>query len=223
MIMRLLYCQNGFVVGEHLDTQNVLAEDYGPGTRVIPYPDSMPELPPVGPPPDPDTVTPPPYEWVPGADHPPLMPMSTPDPRGRAEPTPTPELLKWFSAQTRFETDTAGITWNDIPIWTDRLSQLLVSNLAQLASSLPPTQIVNFTQEAVAYQFQASQANDLNNEVNNHVQTVRTIESDCITDLNQTTPTITTYEDVEQRFAPARARTLRFGKGLRPPKYRPML
>jgi hypothetical protein len=83
------------------------------------------------------------------------------------------------------------------------MSQLLIANLAQYAATLVATTLIDFTQNGVHYQFQASQAADLNNQVNAFVQQCRTIEASCIADQNLATPTMTTYAQIEAKFGVA--------------------
>ena len=188
--MKLLYCLNGIVVGSHDSLSNVTAEAYGSGVRIIPYNPSMGDLQRVGPAPDKPAV----------------------DTRQYAQPVETPEILQGFASQVRFNTVTAGITWNSIPVHTDRMSQLLIGNLAQHAVTMTPTDMIDFTQDGVAYQFQAGDAADLNTQVNAFIQQCRTIEAQCLADLTSATPTILTYDDVEVRFAGLRSKTLRYKK-----------
>jgi hypothetical protein len=189
--MILLYCLNGVVVGHHDDQQSpVDASLYGSGVRIVPYDQPLTTLPLVG------TA--------------PIYPQR--DTRPYGQPTETPQLLMLFAGQVRFETVIAGITWNSIPVATDRISQLLIGNLAQLAATMTPTDVIDFTQAGVGYQFQASQAADLMTQVNNFVQQCRTVENQCLTDLGSATPTLLTYADVEAKFTGLRARTVKFGK-----------
>jgi hypothetical protein len=188
--MNLLYCLNGVVLGSHDSLQNVPASSYGSGVRIIPYDQPMSDLPRIG--------------------APPVYPER--DTRGYGEPPETPALLMAFAGQVRFDTDVAGITWNSIPVATDRMSQLLIGNLAQHAATLTSKTVIDFTQGGVGYQFQASQAADLMTKVNAFVQQCRTVENQCLTDLGSATPTILTYADVEAKFAGLKAETVKFGK-----------
>jgi hypothetical protein len=188
--MNLLYCLNGVVLGSHDSLQNVPASSYGTGVRIIPYDQPMSDLPRIG------TA--------------PVFPER--DTRGYGEPPETPALLTSFSAQVRFDTVVAGITWNSIPVSTDRMSQLLIANLAQYAATLVGTTMIDFTQSGVHYQFQASQAADLNNQVNAFVQQCRTVEAACIADQNLATPTMTTYAEIEAKFSGLKSKTLLAGK-----------
>jgi hypothetical protein len=151
---------------------------YGTGVRIVPYDQPLTTLPLVG------TA--------------PTFPER--DTRPYAQPTETPHLLILFAGQVRFQTVVAGITWNSIPVATDRMSQLLISNLAQYAATLVATTLIDFTQNGVHYQFQASQAADLNNQVSAFVQQCRTTEASCIADQNLATPTMTTYAEIEAKF-----------------------
>ena len=184
--MNLLYCLNGVAVGSHDSLQNVPASAYGDGVRIIPYDAPMSELPRLG--------------------DPPVFPAR--DDRRYGEPPATPEILMTFASQVRFDTTTAGIVWNSIPVKTDRVSQMLIGNLALHASTLAPTDVIDFTQDGTPYQFQAGQAADLNTQVNAFVQQCRSTEALCLADLSSATPTILTYEDVEGRFSSLKAKTL---------------
>jgi hypothetical protein len=189
--MNLLYCQNGVVVATHDDqAAPVPASVYGDGVRIIPYDQPLLTLAKVGDPPA----------------------ARERDMRPFAEPDPTPAILTGYSSQVRFDTVTAGITWQDIPVKTDRISQLLIANLATFAATLAPADNVDFTQDSVAYQFQAREAEDLNNQVNAFVQQCRTTESACLADLSSGSPTIQTYDDVDAKFATLKAKTLRAKK-----------
>jgi hypothetical protein len=191
--MFLLYCQNGLVLVTHDDQQPFVDPAlYGSGTRVIPWP-SLGTL----------TVVPP-------SD--PTIPL----PIVYQQPTETPAILKNYASQVRYNYAVAGITFaaasGSVPVSTDRLSQMLVGNLAQYASTLAPTTVIDFTQNSIHYPLQASECATLNMNVNNFVQQCRTIEAQCLTDLNSTTPTILTYDDVDAKFSGLRGKTVRFGK-----------
>jgi hypothetical protein len=71
---------------------------------------------------------------------------------------------------------TAGITFNGIPVRTDRESRLLIGNLAQYAATLPPQSIIDFTRDGVVM---ASNAINLNDQINALVQQGRSIEARC--------------------------------------------
>jgi hypothetical protein len=193
--MLLLYCMNGVVLGYH-NSQDaaVPASLYGSSVRIIPYDQPLTTLSRIGPAPPTN---------VPGASI---------DTRPYAQPTETPAILIAFAAQVRFDTVVAGITWNTIPVATDRMSQLLISNLAQYAATLVATTLIDFTQNGVHYQFQAGQAADLDNHVSAFVQQCRTVEASCIADQNLATPTMTTYAEIEAQFAGLKAGTVAFGK-----------
>jgi hypothetical protein len=186
--MNLLYCVNGIVMGAHDSLQNVPASAYGDTVRIIPYDGLMSDLPRIGPPP-PDDVR-------------------AKDTRQYGEPVETPEILTAFASQVRFDTVTAGIVWNSIPVKTDRVSQMLINGLAVYAATLPNTNTIDFTQDGVAYQFTAAQAPDLNNQVNSFVQSCRTAEAACLADLSSATPTMTTYADIEAQFSGLKSKTL---------------
>ena len=184
--MQLLYCRGGVVIGWHDSDQNVRASDYGDSVRVIPYDADIQSLAKVG--------TPPPSDVYGVADTRPF-----------AQPAETVALLKAFSAQQRWEAVTAGIAFTaasgNIPANTDRVSQTLVSSLAQYAATLAPTDMIDFTQDGVAYQITAQEAIDMNTQMSALAQQCRTIEAQCLADLNSPTPTIHTYADVEAKFA----------------------
>ena len=222
--MRLLYCITEskttgarIVAGWHEAEQNIEGteyetEDSGP-CRVIPYPYPLETLEKVGPEP-----APPPF--VRAADEQltmqdiqfmaRTMPLETPDSRPFAEPKETPQILRWFASQVRFETITAGIVWNNIPVKTDRISQLLITNMMLMASTLPPDELMDFTQSSFSYQIRAGDVPDLNKQVNAFVQSCRTIEAQCLADLGSEDPRLKTYADVENMFTQARSRTVRF-------------
>jgi hypothetical protein len=182
--MNLLYCVNGVVMGSHDSLQNVSASAYGSGVRIIPYDQLLDTLPRIG------TA--------------PTFPER--DTRPYGQPPETTALLLAFSGQVRFDTVVAGITWNGIPVATDRMSQLLIGNLAQHAATLATTDMIDFTQGGVAYQFQAGQAADLMTQVNAFVQQCRSMEATCIADLTSASPTILTYADVEAKFTGLRSK-----------------
>lgn len=194
--MNLLYCRDDIVLGWHDSMQAAVpASNYGDGVRIIPYPNPLTTLMRVG-------------EVVPLAQDRPVNPAVVADSRPYGEPPETPELLKGFAGQVRFDMVTAGIVWNAIPIKTDRISQGLINNLATYAASIDPNTVINFTQDSIVYQIIARDVADLNVKVNAFVQECRNTEADCLTDLNSASPTITTYEHVESRFAGLRTQTL---------------
>lgn len=187
--MNLLYCANGIVLAWHdLDatSMSVPASAYGTGVRVIPYDPAWGPLTRVGAPP---------------ADQ-------LHDTRPYAQPTETPQILIAFAGQVRYETVIAGIVWNSIPIQTDRNSQMLIDSLAMYATTVPNTTTINFTQNGIAYQFTASQVADLHTQVNGFLQQCRTVESQCLADLNSASPTILLYSDVEAKFSGLKSQTL---------------
>jgi hypothetical protein len=187
--MNLLYCVNGIVMGAHDSLQNVLPSAYGDTVRIIPYDGLMSDLPRIG--------DPPPDGGAMGRDA-----------RPYGEPPETPQLLTAFSSQVRFDTVTAGIIWNSIPVKTDRVSQMLINGLATYAATLTATDDIDFTQDGVAYKIQAGNIADLNNQVNAFVQSCRTTEAACLADLASATPTIATYADVEAQFSGLKSKTL---------------
>ncbi|MCP3475160.1 DUF4376 domain-containing protein [Bradyrhizobium sp. CCGUVB1N3] len=201
--MQLLYSVNGVVVAVHDSALNVSSSSYGTDVRIIPYDQPLSTLERIGPEPEPPPAVPP--------DGRPTV-MLRPDTRPYAEPPPTPDILKHFSGQVRWETATAGIMISGVPANTDRISQTLVSSLAQYAATIDRNDPIDFTQAGVAYRITAQDAIDMNTQIAALVQQCHTIEAQCLTDLNSGSPTILTYEDVEARFSGLRAKTLRFGK-----------
>lgn len=183
--MQLLYCwndgTNDIVLGWHDSDQNVPASAYGVTgpVRVIPYSQPIGTLNRIGTAPEDPRL----------------------DSRPYAQPTETKQILIDFSAQVRWQTVVKGTTFLGNPINTDRESQALIANLAAHASTLAPTAPIDFTQGGVHYPMTAQDAINLNTQVQARIQQCRTIESQCITDLNAATPTILTYADVETRFA----------------------
>jgi hypothetical protein len=184
--MMLLYCVNGVVVGTHDDLQNVPGNAYGQNVRIIPFAGLMSDLPRVG--------------------DPPVFPAR--DTRPYAQPVETPDILKTFASQVRFDAVTSGFTWNGIQIKTDRLSQLMIGNLAQYAATVTNNTKIDFTQSGVHNQITAQQAKDLNAQVNAFVQRCRSLEAQCLTDLNSAAPTLLTYEDIENVFVSQRSQVL---------------
>jgi hypothetical protein len=178
----LLYCLNGIVMASHDSDQQVDAASYGTGVRVIPYAEPLITL---------DRI---------GAA--PVWPQR--DTRPYAQPAETTETLTAYASQARWEAVTvAGITFNGIPVKTDRVSQSQISNLAQyvVSSSIALTTVLDFTQDGVAYSITAQDAIDMNNQIVALIQQCRTIEAACIADLISASPTIVTYDDVDARFA----------------------
>jgi hypothetical protein len=191
--MHLLYCLNGLVVVIHDDQQTYVdPASYGTGVRIIPWKQPLGDLTYSGTY-DP-SLPPPPYE----------------------QPTETPAILQNYASQVRFELVIAGITFSaasgPVPVSTDRISQMLIGNLAMYASTLAPTDVVDFTQGSVHYPLTAAECTTLNTNVNNFVQQCRTVEGQCIDDLTSASPTILTYDDVDAKFSGLRSKTLRFGK-----------
>jgi hypothetical protein len=181
--MILLYCLNGLVAAFHDDQQPYVAPAYyGPGTRVIPV-QSMAGL----------TIVPP----TPPVPNPPPPPVYK-------QPTETPAILKSYASQVRYNYAVAGITFNaasgPVPVATDRNSQMLVGNLAQYAATLAGTTLIDFIQNSVHYSLTAAECITMNTNVSNFVQQMRTIEAQCLADLNSTTPTIKVYADVDTKF-----------------------
>jgi hypothetical protein len=179
--MQLLYCREGAVVGWHDSAQNTPGTDYGTGIRVVPYAGDIKGLPRFGP-----------------------APESGRDTRPYAQPVETPEILKAFSAQQRWEATVEGVVFKTIEANTDGISQSLIANLASYAATISPESTIDFTQNGEAHQITAQDAIDLNNQINAAHQQMRTIEAQCLADLNSAAPTLLKYEDVEARFADAR-------------------
>jgi hypothetical protein len=177
----LLYCVNGIVQGTHESDQQVEASAYGDGVRVIPYAAPLLTLDKVG-----DAPVPPQR-----------------DTRPYAQPVETTETLTAYAGQARWEAAVAGITFNSIPVKTDRVSQTMISNLAQYvtSASIDPATVLNFTQDGVAYSITAQNAIDMNNQIIALIQDCRATEAACIADLISASPTILTYDDVDARFA----------------------
>jgi hypothetical protein len=197
--MLLLYCANGAVVATHNDTDAAVPASAYPGARIVPYNQPIETLEKVGPPP-------PDMSAYPGV-------LPPPDVRPYAQPTETPAILIDYAAQVRFDSVTAGISFNaasgTIPAKSDRTSQTLLSNLALYAQSVDPATAIDFTQDGVHYAITAQEAIDMYNAVYAHVEACRSIEAQCIADLNSTSPTILTYDDVDTRFEGVKAKTLK--------------
>jgi hypothetical protein len=151
--------------------------------RIIPYDQPMSDLPRIG------TA--------------PTFPQR--DTRSYAQPIETPALLKTFAGQVRFDTTLKGVAFTaasgPITLKSDRVSQMLLGNLASHAATLPAATAIDFTQDAVHYAVTAAECTSMFNAVNTFVQTCRTAEAQCLTDLNSPTPTILTYADVEAKFS----------------------
>jgi hypothetical protein len=184
--MLLLYCKNdatlGWIVaGWHNPDATVDKSVYGTGIRVIPYFDSLGTLTRIGPAP--------------------ALPAM--DDRPYAMPDPTPQLLLAYAGQLRYEYVTGGIVYNSNSFRTDRDSQMLIGNLAYYASSIAPTDPIDFTQGSVHYALTAQDIINVNTQINALVQKYRSVEATCIVDLNSPTPTLLTYDDVDATFAAA--------------------
>ena len=181
--MLLLYCTNAIVRGTHDDAQSVDKSVYGTGVRVIPWSDLLGALPKAGAAP----------------------PAGQPDTRPYAQPTETTALLVAYSSQVRFEMISAGFSFTAasgvVPVSTDRESYMLVGNTAQYAATLPPTSMIDFTQNGAHYPLTAAEMAALFKQFSALIQTNRTIEADCIADIKSTTPTIKLYGDVDAKFA----------------------
>jgi hypothetical protein len=158
---------------------------YGDDARVIPYDYPLSALERIGPLP--------PQPWRP----------SWGDPRQYAQPVETPDLLKAYAGQKRWEATNAGIIYEGIPVETDRVSVALLAELLQhiRTASIPDTEIISFTQNAVAYPLQASHVEPLLTTIYTRNQQARDLEKSCLDDLNSETPTILTYDEIDLRFA----------------------
>ena len=181
--MILLYCTNGVVVSTHDDQlAPVAASVYGTGIRIIPYDQPLTTLDRVGTLPDP-----------PPSQQPPARPV--PDTRPYAQPTETPAILIDYAAQVRFEKSVADVSFTAasgvVPVHADRLSQMLLSNLALHCQSLAGTAAIDFTQDNIHYAVTAAETISMFNAVYAHIQACRTIEATCIADVNAGTTTVT--------------------------------
>jgi len=194
--MQLLYCDaSGVVVLTHDDTDlPVSMAAYPSVVRIIPYDQPLATLPRLGPAP----VYPPPTQFDDVRKRP-------PDTRPYLQPVATKDILKVYAGQVRYSTVIAGFHFTaasgDIPVWTDRESYFLLSGLATWAASVAPSTPISFTQGASAYPITAGEAVALFDEFTVLIQDNRAIEAACIADLDSATPTITTYDDVDARFA----------------------
>lgn len=172
--MNLLYCLNGVVAGWHDDAQPMVpASAYGTGVRIIPYADLIGTLQRIG--------------------SPPVLPER--DTRPYAQPSETIAILTGYSAQVRFNKSTTDVTFTaasgPIPVHSDRESQMLLSNLALYAQTLASTAAIDFTQDGIHYPITAAESISMFNAVNAHIQQCRTIEAQCIADLNPGSTTVT--------------------------------
>jgi hypothetical protein len=179
--MNLLYCLNGLVVTVHDDQQAYVApSNYGSGVRIIPWSQPLGNL----------------------TYSAPFDPSKPPPPYN--QPTETPAILKNYASQMRYIAVVAGITFNaasgPVPVATDRMSQMLVGNLAQYAATLAGTTLVDFIQNSVHYSLTAAECITMNTSVSNFVQQIRAIEASCIADQNLGTPTMTTYAQIDAKF-----------------------
>ena len=190
--MQLLYCRGGAVIGVHDSAQQVLGTAYGDGIRVIPYDQPLPTLTRIG--------DPPPPPWRP----------SDGDVRPYAQPTETPELLIAYAGQRRWEVGNGGVQWQQIPLNTDRVSQLLIGDLVQHSSGMNPNTMINFTQDGVAYTVKAKDVANMFSTFHTHLQSSRDIETACLYAIGD--GAILTYDDVDAKFAAADAATLRGAK-----------
>ncbi|HEY2243448.1 MAG TPA: hypothetical protein VGH47_04390 [Xanthobacteraceae bacterium] len=180
--MNLLYCANGLVLGWHDDAAPpVPLASYGSGVRIIPYDQPIGSLSRVGPPP------------------PDKYPLA--DPRPYGQPTETPVLLKAYASQVRYNVTTAGVVEpiSAQTIYTDRMSQMLIGNLAIYAKTLAPTAAIDFTQANQHIAMTAQQVINLDTQISQLVQQCRSIEAQCFTDIDAAT--LATYDDVDARFA----------------------
>jgi hypothetical protein len=179
--MNLLYCANGIVLAWHDDSAPAVdASAYGTGVRIIPYDQPIDTLSKVGSAP---------------AD------LRLADTRPYGQPAETATLLKAYASQVRYDTTTAGVVEpvSGITVFTDRMSQMLIANLAQYAATLATTAAIDFTQGNVHTPMTAQQVINLNNQISARVQQCRTIEAQCYTDIDSAA--LTTYDSVDSRFA----------------------
>jgi hypothetical protein len=189
--MQLLYCKDGLVHAVHDDAAAAIHPSVyftgGGAVRVIPWPDPLWTLTKVGTAPGPG--------W--GG-------FPTPDTRPYAEPTETPDILKRYAAQQRYQAVAGGLDFpaasGTVPVKGDRMSWMLIGNLAHYAGTLQPTDIVNFTQDNIDYPLTAAECQTLFLQFSQLLETCRSEEATCLADLNSATPTIKTYADVEARF-----------------------
>jgi hypothetical protein len=195
--MHLLYCQNGLVVGIHDDTApEVPRSTYPAGTRIIPYDQTLDTLGRTGDPPLPG----------PGGS-PPL-----PDTRQYQQPPETPALLIAYSSQCRYTYVTGGFSYTAldgttvIPVATDRMSQMLLGNVAAYCATLAPTDPIDFTQGSIHYPVTAQDVINMNNQFNAMAQQYRSVEANCLADLNSATPSLTTYDQIDTQFSAARSK-----------------
>lgn len=186
--MLLLYCdQNGVVLGWHDANQLIELSAYPTAVRIIPYDQPITTLSKIGPDP--------------------VYPVR--DTRSYAQPIETTQGLINYAAQVRFESVNKGFTFNAasgaIQVQTDRESYMLVGNTATYAATLPPTQIIDFTQTGTHSQLTAAEMQALFNQFSALIQQCRSIEAQCIFDLNSASPTILHYADVDAKFASVRS------------------
>jgi hypothetical protein len=188
--MQLLYCQNNLVVGIHGDSLDIPLSSYPAGTRIIPYDQTLDTLSRFGDPPPPP----------PGGSQP------LPDTRQYQQPPETTHILIMYSGQCRYNYVTGGFSYTAvdgttvIPVATDRTSQSLFGNLAGYCTTLAPTDPIDFTQSGVHYPITAQDVININNQFNSVAQKYRTVEANCLADLNSATPSLMTYDQVDAQF-----------------------
>lgn len=124
---------------------------------------------------------------------------------GQPQPAETPAILKLYASQVRFNTVNAGFTFTAasgvVPVATDGESYMLVTGGANYAQTLGSSAPIDFTQGGNHYLLTAREMTQLFNQFSALIQQCRTIEANCIADLNSATPTILTYADVDAKFA----------------------
>jgi hypothetical protein len=190
--MNLLYCDaNGAVVGWHDKSgPAVPLAAYATAVRIIPYDQPISALERIGEPP----IT------VRG------------DTRPYAQPVETPQLLIAYTAQVRWNVTTAGFTFQaasgPVPVACDERSRAFVGDMTQYAATLAPATQFDFVQAGVHYPLQASECATLFAAMHDLIQQARSLEAQCIADLNAATPTLATYADVDAKFSGLLAKTL---------------
>jgi len=188
--MYLLYCDQAGTVVAYYDDASVFTplDAYPTAVRIIPYDLPISTLEKVGAPPPAGKR---PSEFV--------------DTRPYAQPAETPELLKLYAGQCRFNRVDTGFDFTAasgvIPVWTDRQSYMLLGGLATYAASVDPTTIIDFTQGSSHYILTAVECVALFNEFSGLMQLCRTAEADCLDEIGA--GTILTYDDVDAQFAGA--------------------
>ena len=193
--MYLLYCNaEGAVVGVHDDESVAVPMTAYPGViRIIPWDEALSNL---------ERFGEPPPEQPPISGEPLRSPVQ--DLRPYKQPDPTTAILKNYAAQVRFNRHAEGFQFNtaagQVPIWTDRNSYVLIAGMCDYAEKLPTSTNMNYTQGGKAYRMTANEVKQLYQSFNERIQQGRAAEATCLNDLNSATPTVTTYEAVDQMF-----------------------